>query len=241
MTDIPKPNEIYRHFKGNLYRIITVATHSETREQMVVYQALYGDYQAYVRPLEMFVSDVDRQKYPDVAQKKRFEKIPQVGEMTQLPVAEVMATPAGLRTPSAGQSAVATGQTLSGQEAASAAATGQTPPVQEVAPAAAAAQSPVAAPAEPEAQASSAETSQLLLTEGESELDPFLLGFLDADTYEEKLNFLVGLHARLTDHMVNTMAASLDVEINEGSLEERYDALKNCLLTLERYECARIR
>lgn len=198
MTDIPKPNEIYRHFKGNLYRIITVATHSETREQMVVYQALYGDYQAYVRPLEMFVSDVDRQKYPDVAQKKRFEKIPQVGEMTQPPVAEVML-------------------------------------------AAAAAQSPVAAPAEPEAQASSAETSQLLLTEGESELDPFLLGFLDADTYEEKLNFLVGLHARLTDHMVNTMAASLDVEINEGSLEERYDALKNCLLTLERYECARIR
>lgn len=176
MTDIPKPNEIYRHFKGNLYRIITVATHSETREQMVVYQALYGDYQAYVRPLQMFVSDVDRQKYPDVVQKKRFERIPQVGEMMQ---------PASTTE--------------------------------------SAAQTPAAEP------------------EGESELDPFLLGFLDADTYEEKLNFLVGLHARLTDHMVNTMAASLDVELNEGSLEERYEALKNCLLTLERYECARIR
>ena len=183
MTDIPKSNEIYRHFKGNLYRIITVATHSETREQMVVYQALYGDYQAYVRPLEMFVSDVDRQKYPDVAQKKRFERIPKVGETVR---------------------------------------------------------PPVAVSAEPESQAPSAETSQPL-AEGESELDPFLLGFLDADTYEEKLNFLVGLHARLTDHMVNTMAASLDVELNEGSLEERYEALKNCLLTLERYECARIR
>lgn len=196
MTDIPKPNEIYRHFKGNLYRIITVATHSETREQMVVYQALYGDYQAYVRPLEMFVSDVDRQKYPDVAQKKRFEKIPQVGDMAQPPVAEAMP-------------AAATGQMIAGQEAAPAAAASKGTPSDG--------------------------------SEGESELDPFLLGFLDADTYEEKLNFLVGLHARLTDHMVNTMAASLDVELNEGSLEERYEALKNCLLTLERYECARIR
>lgn len=189
MTDIPKPNEIYRHFKGNLYRIITVATHSETREQMVVYQALYGDYQAYVRPLEMFVSDVDGQKYPDVTQRKRFERIPQVGEMMQ-----------------------------PGQEAAP---TAPIVPVSATAPV-------------------DQETPQPL-TEGESELDPFLLGFLDADTYEEKLNFLAGLHARLTDHMVNTMAASLDVELNEGSLEERYEALKNCLLTLERYECARIR
>lgn len=196
MTDIPKPNEIYRHFKGNLYRIITVATHSETREQMVVYQALYGDYQAYVRPLEMFVSDVDRQKYPDVAQKKRFERIPQVGETVQPPVAEVIPV-------------ATTGQTQSGQEAASAAAASKGTPAAE--------------------------------SEDESQLDPFLLGFLDADTYEEKLNFLVGLHARLTDHMVNTMAASLDVELNEGSLEERYEVLKNCLLTLERYECARIR
>lgn len=211
MTDIPKPNEIYRHFKGNLYRIITVATHSETREQMVVYQALYGDYQAYVRPLEMFVSDVDRQKYPEVTQKKRFERIPQVGEMTPPSAAEAIPMHAGQETPSAGQSAETAEQrmTLPGQEAAPVATASKGTPTVE--------------------------------PEGESQLDPFLLGFLDADTYEEKLNFLVGLHARLTDHMVNTMAASLDVELNEGSLEERYEALKNCLLTLERYECARIR
>lgn len=65
----------YLHFKGNAYLVLAVATHSETQEQYVVYKALYGDENIYVRPYEMFASEVDAEKYPDVAQKFRFEEI----------------------------------------------------------------------------------------------------------------------------------------------------------------------
>ena len=64
---------VYKHFKNNYYILEDVATHSETGEKYAVYRQLYGNGELYIRPLDMFLSEVDRNKYPDVKQKFRFE------------------------------------------------------------------------------------------------------------------------------------------------------------------------
>ena len=68
-----KINGIYRHFKGDYYIVEDIANHSETKDKYVVYRKLYGDNSLWLREINMFLSEVDHEKYPDVKQKYRFE------------------------------------------------------------------------------------------------------------------------------------------------------------------------
>ena len=75
MRDLPRPGQVYRHFKGNIYRIMTLADHSETGETLVIYRRDDPEAKSYARPLDMFMSEVDRKKYPNVREKYRFTLI----------------------------------------------------------------------------------------------------------------------------------------------------------------------
>lgn len=67
--------KIVKHFKGKFYMVLGIAEHTETGEELVMYKAMYGNYKTYARPIDMFLSEVDRVKYPDVVQKYRLEFI----------------------------------------------------------------------------------------------------------------------------------------------------------------------
>lgn len=216
MSFIPRPQEIYKHFKGNLYQVTAIATHSETQEQLVIYQALYGDFRIYARPLDMFVSRVDREKYPDVGQEFRFEL---QGPGAERQRAESESEPGDCVAGGIGAEPEHVAGGIGAEPGYVAGGTGTAAGVEEWADA---------------EEASGAESAA-------EALDPFVMEFLDADSYEQRLNILAGLHHRITDGMITTMAIACDIEIDDGDTEERYEALKTCLQTLERYECNRLR
>lgn len=66
---------VYRHFKGKYCIVEGVAEHTETGVELVIYRALYGENKLWARPYDMFLSEVDHEKYPDVKQKWRFEEV----------------------------------------------------------------------------------------------------------------------------------------------------------------------
>ncbi len=204
MRHNPRPQEMYRHFKGNLYQIRCLAKHSETRELMVVYQAMYGTFEIFVRPLSMFMEEVDRGKYPGVKQRYRFELLQDMEYEEPAVLPEL---------PGRKESDVLTAEQAEDKQ-----------------------KTCTAEPAESEMIPAGTAPGEEQLN-----IDPLVLAFLDADSYEQKLMILDSLHNRITDDMINTMAVSSDLEIKEGDLEDRYLELRNCLRTFEKFECNRLR
>lgn len=195
----PMPQEIYRHFKNQLYQVIAIAKHSESGEELVIYQALYGEFGIFARPLEMFLSEVDRIKYPHADQKYRFEKVVFGKKMAQTESKEKNLPQ----------------QELKKQE---------TKVKEEEVP-----------------------LTDLFLHKNENETDmgdapnPDLVRFLDAETLEEKRRILVDIRTRLTDRLIDDLAASLDIIVEEGTIDQRYKDLLFCVDTMKRFEVERLR
>ena len=192
-----RQGQFYRHFKDRLYQVMAVAEHSETGERMVVYQALYGEYRVYARPYEMFVSEVDHEKYPQANQKYRFELV----------------KPADGQKESQNQEVPKSGYEQSDvQEPAAERAEEQT-----------------------DTQVSAPEKTE------EGAVNPLLLEFLDADTLEDKMHIMIFGRNQMDDNLLNSIAISLDLVVEEKSTEEKYDEILNCLSMMERFECNRLR
>lgn len=218
MDRIPKPGEFYRHFKNKMYQIVAVASHSETGEKLVIYQALYGDYGIYARPLDNFLSPVDREKYPQAEQKFRFEKTepgcgneaePEQGTREKAPEQNERKTEPeqGMREKMLVQSRRNCG--LAGRGVVSAERDGGWgfSPIEPV-------------PDQP---------------------NPLLIEFLDAESTEEQLAVLRRMEGCVGKRELDSVCVYLDISTRYGSLEEQTEGIRRYLKLQMHYDASRLR
>ena len=220
---MPKPGEIYQHFKGNLYQIITVATHTETGERLVVYQALYGDFKTYVRPLDMFISEVDKEKHPYVAQNMRFELWEREDESQhvrkELKIEQIEhGKNEATNQPTAYEKNKLKKEVLKHTKK-----------------------------DHPNRGKDLADISEIIdvtyttIEDTREQVNPILLQFLDAESNNKKLEVVTANIKYLNDRLINDMAVSMDCTIEEGPLDQRIQDLIISLQTMIRFEDRRFR
>lgn len=171
MRKKPKPLQVYKHFKGNIYQVVDIAVHTETGEKLVIYRPLYKEGKTFARPISMFLSEVDHKKYPEATQKYRFE------EFTEDDAANGTC----------------------------------------------------------DKESADFEVSK------KAALNPYLEAFLDASSYEEKLDKFYDMRGKVDKDVLSYVAMSLDIELSKDTAEEQYKEILFCLKTMEKYECNRLR
>ncbi len=208
---IPKPQEIYKHFKGKFYQIITLATDTESGEKLVVYQALYGDFSIYSRPLWMFTETLDPIKYPDAVQAHRFELVKPTGDRTDIKAANLKIpgvlkkTPINNEDKAIKDKADEIEEQLLLNSARDRGVMGKT--------------------IEEEAK--------------ELNMDPRVVAFLDADSSNERLKILSELGHSITDDQIDICAMAIDVKVDAGDTFDRYIALRDSISAKMRFEIER--
>lgn len=218
----PKAFEIYRHFKGKLYQVITLAEEEATGNMLVIYQGLYAPFKVYARPLSDFVERLDRVKYPDAAQEYRFERVAETegAAAPSMEIAEESSAKVSYvgRTEESPAKVSFAGRTEENSAKVSFAGKSENSPA--------------------------AESSDKKLSEGQETaggVNPDLLLFLDAREPEEKLDALFRIKSRLTPDMLTVIEMSQGMEPQETwSIEERYKHIKNDIITKQKYEQKRI-
>ena len=187
---VPVEGQIYKHFKGSLYRIVTIAVHTETSDKLVVYQSIEKPERVFARPLDMFMSEVDRLRYPLVKAKYRFTLLVEAEETEEDSDSEA---------------------------------------------------EDITEPANTTATASEDDDTAKYKEDGELVLDPYVEAVLDEKEFSKKIENFEFLRNKCTEEMLVTIAISLDIQLEEGTVEEKYAQILKTLRMHEKYESARLR
>lgn len=192
----PVAGQIYKHFKGNLYKVLAVAVHTESEEKLVVYQSVENPDRVFARPLEMFMSDIDRFRYPLIRAKYRFTLVSEPEEETN-----------GEETKEETLNEDTRGEDVKDEET----------------------------------EEQSDDDSAVYKDNGELVIDPYVEGVLDEKEFSKKIEFFEMLRGKCTEDMLTTIAISLDIQLQEGSIEDKYSQILRTLKMHEKYETSRLR
>lgn len=220
--------EFYKHFKGQIYQVRALAENSEDNTPMVVYQAMYAPFKIWVRPLSMFLEKLDKEKYPDAAQDYRFERI-MFDDCQKTEDADCM--PNSMQSPELPAKSNMEQKTIyQGNTATDA----NTIPPEEAITVSDEEITDALLSGQVERKLSGKISDNQLAAKG-------LMIFLDAENYHDKRHIFSSLEPYLNDTMLNNIAVTLDLVLDDGSKEQHFDTILNCLETHEHYECNRLR